>query len=311
MTVEEEAKKVDRPVDQVQAVLAQARAKLLAHREQRVHPATDDKVLAAWNGLAITAMATGYQVLGDPRYLEASQRAASFVLTDMRRDGRLLRTWRGGEGQLMGYLEDYAFVADGLLTLFESDFDPRWLEEARSLLAVMEKHFLDETDGAFFFTADDHEKLVARNKSVTESSVPSGQAVAAMALLRAGLLLGDQRLEGMGTEVLRANHIILERYPIAAPSLLLAVEFSLADPREVVLVGESDDAAVKAFLEAVRGTFPPHHVVTLMTATNRGPLIELAPVYDGKDPVDGKAAAYVCRHGACELPVTDPAALKL
>ena len=248
-SLEEVASATGRSAAYVHAALDRAKAKLLELRGQRIRPGTDDKILASWNGLAISAFATAYQTLGDERYLEAARRAANFVLTDMRVDGRLLRTWRRGEGKLMAYLEDYAFMADGLLTLFESDFDPRWLEEAKALLANMEAHFRDDADGGFFFTADDHEKLVTRNKSITESSVPSGQSMAARAFVRAGLILGDRRLEEMGRDVLRAHHTILENYPIAAPSLLLVVELAMADPQEVVIAGEPTDPAVQGFLD--------------------------------------------------------------
>jgi len=310
-SLEQVAQKVGVTADVARESLERSRAQLFARRGQRVHPGTDDKILAAWNGLAISAFATAYQVLGEDRYLDAARGAAEFVLTDMRRDGRLLRSWRHGEAKFMAYLEDYAFMADGLLTLFEADFDPRWIEEARSLLADIEEHFRDDRDGAFFFTADDHERLVSRNKSVSESSVPSGQAVAARAFIRAGLLLGDTRLEDLGREVLRANHAILESFPIAAPSLLLSVELAMADPREVVIVGDPGDPAVGAFLKTARAAYPPHRVVTVLHDGNREQLRALSSIFDGKDLVDGAAAAYVCRRGVCERPVTDPAALEL
>jgi len=311
MTVQQVAERAGKSEDQVRAVLRRARAALLAQREQRVHPGTDDKVLAAWNGMAIAACAVGYQVTGEQRYLEAARRAAAFVLSEMRVDGRLLRSWRAGVAAHMGYLEDYAFVADGLLCLFEADFDPRWLSEAKALLSIVEEHFLDQADGGFFFTADDHEELLARNKSISESSIPSGQAMAILAFLRAGLLLGDTRIEDIGIRALRANNRILELQPIASPTLVLALELYLSDPREIVIAGEPGDAVVQEMLLAVRRRFPPHHVVTLVHSGNRERLLELAPVYEGKDPIDGAAAAYVCRHGVCDAPVTDPGALEL
>ncbi len=294
---------------ELEARLAKWRATLLAARGKRVPPATDDKVLAAWNGLAIAALAEGYQVLGDARYLAAARRAADFVLTSMVRDGRVLRSWRDGKANLQGYLEDQAFVADALLRLFESDGDPRWLGAARDLLAAMDEHFLDSSDGSWFFTADDHEALLARTKSVQESSTPSGIAVAILAHLRGSLLLGDPDLWERGLRALRANHVFLSEYPVACATLMLGVDLALADPREVVVAGEPDDARTMALLEAAWRTYPPRDVVALRTRENAGALAAITPIVEGKAPVEGVPAAFVCRRGACEAPVTDPAAL--
>ena len=264
------------------------RARLLAARRQRIAPATDDKVLAAWNGMAIGAFAYAFQVLGDDRYLAAAQRAGQFVLERMRtKQGRLLRSWRNGEARLMGYLEDYAFVAEGLLVLFESDFSPRWLQGAQALLAIVEQRFRDPQDGSFFFTADDHEVLLARSKSVLESSQPSGVAMAALAFCKLGLLLGDPRLYDLGLQALRANHDWLEKHPSGCPSLLLAVEFHASDPREIVLVGATGPALTK-----FRTEFPPHRVVIQASQE----LAALTPLVRDKT----KPGVYVCRRGLCE-----------
>ncbi|MGE3171243.1 MAG: thioredoxin domain-containing protein [Planctomycetota bacterium] len=291
---------------EVEHRLEAARRTLLAARAGRVHPGTDDKVLAAWNGLAIAAMARGYQVLGDERYLTAARRAAEFVLGELVVDGRLRRSWHSGRAQHSGYLEDHAFVADALLTLFESDFDPRWLEAAGELLAQTVEHFRDDADGGFFFTADDHEELLTRSKSAVESSTPSGIARAARAFLRGGLLLGDQALRDVGRRALEANAAVLERSPIAVPSLVLALQFEQGDPREVIVAGAPDDPRTQALLRRARTAFPPDRVVAVVHDGNRDRLVARSPVFADKAPLDGVPAAYVCRLGACELPVTDP-----
>jgi uncharacterized protein YyaL (SSP411 family) len=274
-----------------------------------VRPATDDKVLTAWNGLAIAACARGHQVLGERRYLVAAQRAADFVLRELVAAGRCQRSWHSGQARHQGYLEDHAFLADGLLTLFESDFDPRWLQASQQLLAVVRARFRDAADGNLFFTADDHEALLARSKTAIEASTPSGIALAARACLRAGLLLGDEELYDTGVGVLRANHGLLDRSPIAAPSLVLALQFHLGDPREVVIAGAPDDPRTQALLARVRARFPADYVVAVVHDGNRQALTSLSPVFDGKLPVDGVPAAWVCRRGACEAPVVDPARL--
>ena len=305
------AKGMATPLPEVEAAIARCREKLLAARATRIRPGTDDKILAAWNGLAIAACAKGHQLTGDERYLEAARRAADFVLTKMMKDGRLLRTSRDGHTHLMAYLEDYAFLADGLMCLFESDFDPRWLSSARDLAKAMDEHFRDEADGNFFFTADDHEKLITRSKSTNESSTPSGIAMAAMAHLRLGLFLGDEAIYGLGHGALRANHRVISQSPIAAPSLMQAVDLALGDPREVVIAGEPDDPAVIEVLRRARSQFEVPTVVTLIHAGNREALEALSPVYRGKDPVDGEMAVYVCRRGVCDTPITDPKAFTL
>jgi hypothetical protein len=293
------------PEPEGRARLSAARGKLFAARAQRVRPGTDDKVLAAWNGLAIAACADAYRVLGDADDLRVAQRAADFVLTQMRVDGRLLRTWRHGEKKLMGYLEDYACVADALLSLFEVDPDPRWLMEAKALLAHVQEHFLDGSDGAFFFTADDHETLVARSKTVTESSTPSGGAVAAQAFMRLGLLCGDAALYEVGARALRANHQLLERIPVACPALVLAAMLHLSDPQEVVIAGEPDDPRTAPLLRAALRAYPGHRVVLHLHGGNRDELAKLSPLVAGKMPLDGHPAAYVCRKGVCERPTTN------
>jgi uncharacterized protein YyaL (SSP411 family) len=293
----------------VEKRLAAARDKLYAQRKTRVAPGTDDKILAAWNGLAVSAFAYAHQVFGDERYLEAARRIGGFLWDKMRSaDGKLLRAWRQGKGGVRGYLEDHAFVADGLLSLFESDFDPKWLERALALLGTIRKDFRD-ADGGLWFTAADHEALIARSKSVMESSTPSGAAVAALAFLRAGLLTGDLGLYDVGLGVLKANHEMLSKAPSACPALLVAVEFALSDPKEVVVAGAPADPETQALVAKVRAAFPPHRVVALVHDGNRAALEKLSEVVKGKGPVGGKAAAYVCQRGVCEAPVTEAGGL--
>ncbi len=291
-----------------EARLESARERLLAARERRVRPATDDKILTAWNGLAIAACARGYAVLGEPRYLTAAQRAATFALAELVRDGRCRRGWHSGKAPLGGYLEDQAMLATALLQLFEVDSEPRWLDAARQLLVTMVRDFGAE-GGGFYFTASDHEALVARSKSAVESSLPSGAAMATIALLRGGLLLGDEQLYERGVACLRANHDLLQRAPAHLASLVAALQFHLADPREVVIAGEPGDPRTQALLQAAWRRFPRVAVTSLVHAGNQEALARLSVVFVGKVPIDGVPAAYVCRRGVCAAPVTDPARL--
>jgi hypothetical protein len=277
-------------------------------RERRVGPATDDKVIAAWNGLAIVAMVRGYEVGGDVRNLQAARRAAEFALRELVQDGRARRSWRAGSAPLPGVLEDQAALALAMLSLFEVDGEPRWLAAARELLAVLVRDFGDER-GHVYLTANDAPAAIARSTAANESSLPSGAALAASALLRGGLLLADERLYDRGVAVLAANHGLLQRAPFAFASLLQALQFHVGEPREVVIAGEPGDPRTLALLAAARMAFPTPQVVALVHDGNRQRLAELSPLFVGKLPVDGVPAAYVCRRGVCAAPTLDPAEL--
>ncbi|MGK0154526.1 MAG: hypothetical protein ACI9SE_001479 [Neolewinella sp.] len=294
--------------DDDQRRLAAAQAVLFAARETRIKMGTDDKVLASWNGLALTALADGYRVLGEPRYLVAAQQCAAFLLEYLVVDGRVQRSWQGGKARYQGYLEDHVAIAGGLLALFEADGDPAWLAAAQSLLQQTETHFRAK-DGAFFFTADDHEELLARTKSVTEGATPSGTALAAMAFLRGGLLLGDEHLYEVGVAAMRACHEVLSKSPVSAPSMMLAVQFHLGAPKEIVIAGDPSDPRTQALLQAAWRRFPQAGVVALLHDGNREQLTKMSSVYRDKLPVDSVPVAYVCERGTCLAPVTDPAAL--
>ncbi len=294
--------------DEQQQALAKARATLFAARDTRIKPGTDDKVLASWNGLTLTALADGYRVLGDERYLQAAQRCGAFLLDHLVVDGRVWRSWQGGKARHQGYLEDYVAVAGGLLSVFEADGDPKWLAAAHALLLQTAQHFRAE-DGSFYFTADDHEQLLARTKSVTEGATPSGNALAALAFLRGGLLLGDEKLYEIGVATMRACHEVLDKGPSSAPSMMLAVQFHLGSPKEIVIAGDPSDARTQALLEAAWRRFPQAGVVAMVHDGNRAELLKMSSVYQGKLPVDGVPAAYVCERGTCQAPITDPASL--
>jgi uncharacterized protein len=282
---------------------------LLRARGERVPPATDDKVVAAWHGFAISAFATGARAFGDEQFLATAQRAADFACRELIAGGRACRAWHSGAARSRGCLDDQAGLALGLLDLFEADPDPRWLAAAESLLRELVQHFGAE-DGGFWFTADDHGELLTRTKNVHEGSTPSGAALATTALLRAGLLLGDEALYERGVAALRQAHAVLSASPAAAPSLVVALQFHLGEPREVVVVGPPGDAATQALLAVANGPSRLGHVLVHLHAGNRAALEQRSPVFRGKDLVDGRPAAFVCRRGVCQLPVTEAAALR-
>ena len=269
-------------------------------RSQRVWPGLDDKRLTSWNALMISALAEAGAVLARSDYLEAAERAADFVLGSLRdEDGRLLRTWKDGRGRLNAYLEDHAYLLEALIALYEATFEPRWFGEALALADTTIERFGDEQNGGFFETSSDHERLLARRKDLEDHPIPSGNASAANGLLRLAALTGEGRYEDSGAGVLRLLHEIAAQHPQAFGHLLQAMDFHLSAVKEVALVG--DDTS--AFERVVRAEFRPHLVLA-------GGPADGVPLLDGRSPVDGRPAAYVCERFACKAPVTAPEELE-
>lgn len=289
---------------------AEWRRKLYDVREQRVWPGRDDKRLAAWNGLMISALADAGAVLERQDYLEAAVKSAGFVLDEMRdSSGRLLRSWKDGQGRLNAYLEDHAYLVEALLTLYEATFDPRWFTAAREMADTMIERFGDEENGGFFDTASDHERLVIRRKSMEDNPIPSGNSSAAFGLLRLAALTGEHDYERRAVGVFRLLHEVAARHPQAFAHLLQAMDFHFAPVKEVAIVGPNAGPLERV----VRAAFRPHVVlagsVPLMggvTPRHAGDV----PLLEGRTPVGDRAAAYVCQNFACRRPVTEPEQLE-
>jgi hypothetical protein len=287
--------------------LARARPTLLAARSQRAKPLRDEKVLAAWNGLMISALARAASVLGEPRYAAQAERAAELVLTRMRERGRLLRSYAEGRARHAAYLEDYAFLIAGLLDLYEADSRPRWLDEAMALDRVLEARYEDRALGGFFATSDDHEPLLARAKPVFDGALPSGNSVHAMNLLRLHELTGDDAYRRRADATLRAASGILAQAPQAFGELLLAADFRLDTAKQVVIVAPSSRAQAEPLLDRVRAAFVPNRV--LVVAAQGGDLdaqAQRVPLLEGKVARGGAPTAYVCERQVCERPTSDP-----
>ena len=285
--------------------LPEIRRRLYEARSERVRPGLDDKRLTAWNALMISALADAGAVLDRDDYVQAAGGCAEFILRDLRDDdGRLLRTWKDGRGRLRAYLEDHAFLLEALLTLYEATFDPRWYREAVALAHEMTRHFADDGLGGFFTTADDHERLAARRKDLDDSAVPSGNSAAAFGLLRLALLSGEQGYERHAVGVLRLLYPVAVKHPHGFGHLLRAADFYLAPVKEVAIVGP--DEAADELVRVVRDTFRPHLVLAgaLGGPAERARQVPVAvPLLEGREPVDGRATAYVCEHFVCQAPV--------
>jgi hypothetical protein len=291
--------------DEVEMHLAPARRALFERREERVRPGLDDKVLAAWNGLALAAFADAARVFSRHDYRRAAEASATFVLREMQTpDGRLMRAWRGGRVRLNAYLEDYANVIGGLLALYETVFDTRWFVEARRLADEMIEHFHDPA-GGFFDTSDDHEMLVVRPRDIQDNATPSGNAMAATVLLRVAALTGEGRYRDLAEGALRMVQPLAGTHPTAFAQWLSALDFALARPKEIAILGDPSAAETRALLQVVVGAYRPNQVVAL----GRPGETPSVPLLEGRVLLDGRATAFVCEGFACRLPVTDPEAL--
>jgi uncharacterized protein YyaL (SSP411 family) len=296
-------------VQELEREVEAARARLFQAREARVHPATDDKVLAAWNGLAISALAEAGRILGEPRYLDAAVAAAEFVLAALRGpDGRLLRSWRDGRQGGPGYLDDYACMADACLTLYETTFELRWLREAKRLAAALLELFADPGGDGLYQTGSDAEPLVVRPRELFDNAVPAGSSVAADVLQRLGRLTGEQDWERSGLAALRPVLGVVARAPTGFGHALGAVDFALGRVREVAIVGEPGADDTGALLAQVWGTYQPNRVVAMAAPGDRDAAAEV-PLLAERTALGGHATAYVCEHFVCQLPVTEPEAL--
>ncbi len=300
------------PEAQLDAVLAEAKEILYRERSRRPGPIRDEKILTAWNGLAISAYARAGLVLDDPGYVERACRAARFLLEHSFRGGRLHRTWKDGEARHPGLLEDHAFLVAGFLDLYEASADPAWLGEAVALDAVIEKRFEDKARGGFFLTGDGHEELLVREKPMYDGAEPSGTSVAALNLLRLHEFTTDPRYRERAEKAFRYASPTLKSNPIALSEMLLALDFLLDRPKQVVVVlprGAGKDGAAP-LLSALRDRFVPNRVLSVVReGQEQEEAARIIPLVRGKEAAGGRATAYVCEERTCLPPTTDPAEL--
>lgn len=282
-----------------------AKERLRAFREQRERPHLDDKILTSWNGLMIGSLASAGIAFGESRYVTAAERAAAFVLTHLRQpDGRLLRRWRSGDGRLAGTLEDYAWLAYGLMELYEATLTPSYLNEAVALAQYIATHFADPA-GGFFLTEEGTADLLVRPKELFDNATPSGNSVAAYVCARLWAMTGDAAWRDLAQGAINAAGEFVLRAPSAFGWLLQAWQFLHAPPIEIVVSGPLDDPATQELLTTARSFYLPHRVLLHATPefATHFPLIAARP------SVEGMPAAYVCREQACQAPVTSAEAL--
>jgi uncharacterized protein len=284
--------------DHLQANIDRIRTTLYAVREQRVHPGRDDKVVTSWNAMMLAAFAEAGAALRRDDYVQVARDNARFLLDEVTRDGVVLRTWKDGAAKITGFLEDVAFLADALLTLYQATGEPHWFAEAQRLAQDMVERFCDNV-GGFYDTAIDAEPLLVRPKSLDDNAVPAGQSIAAHALLRLYAYTGEDRWRRIAMEVVSPLAAAVGRSPLALGNLAWALELATAPVREVAVAGAPAAEDTAALVRTVTERFDSTRVLAWGEADG-------VPLMEGRTPVEGRAAAYVCRNFACERPVTEP-----
>jgi uncharacterized protein YyaL (SSP411 family) len=293
---------------ELETELNAARASLYRVRSTRPPPLRDEKILTSWNGLMISAFARGAVVLDRPDYAARARRAAEFLLEALRtKEGRLLRSHMDGRARHNGYLDDYAFLGQGLLDLYEATFDLRYLGEAISLQEQLDAQHLDEEGGGYFMTSDDHERLLARDKPAYDGAEPSGNSVALMNLLRLEEFTGREDYRRRAEKGFAAFAATMARGGPGVPKMLSALDYYLDAPFEVLIVAPQAGGAPEPLLTRLRRTFLPNRIVAV---TTEGEALEqaasLLPLLQGKRALGGRTTAFVCEKGRCELPTSDP-----
>ncbi len=291
-------------------VIARGKRALFEVRERRIKPNRDEKILTAWNGLMMRSFAEAARVFNRDDYLDVAAANAEFLLAHLRRDGRLLRTHKAGVSKLNGYLDDYAYLIDGLLALYEATFDARWFGEAIALAETMIDQFLDEESGGFYFTSRDHETLITRTKDFYDNAVPAGNSVAALVLLRLSLLTGENRYRGPAETILKLMKSSVMRAPSAFGHLLCAYDMFLSSPHEIAIIGDPSKDDARALIDEIFRTYLPNRVVALAGPNEPDKEDGLIALLHNRPAIDDRATVYVCRNFYCESPVTDPVALR-
>jgi len=289
------------------------RATLLELRAKRPRPHLDDKIITAWNGLMISAFARAAQVLGDTAYLEAATRAAEFVRAKLcdAKAHTLRRSYRDGPADIAGFAEDYAFYIQGLLDLYETSFDSQWLQLAEQLQVTQDRLFWDDKNGGYFTSTGDDPNILLRMREDNDNAEPAASSIAARNLLRLAQIRDAKELRTRGQKTIEAFSAALHHFPSALPQMLVALDFSLTKPKQIIVAGEPDATDTRELLDEVRRHYLPNTIVLLADGGAGQEFLagKLEEVKEMK-PIDGKAAAYVCENFTCKAPVTSPEELR-
>ncbi|PYL71156.1 MAG: thioredoxin domain-containing protein [Verrucomicrobia bacterium] len=312
-TIAETAERLKKSEQEIRDSLAKSRQKLFVLRSTRPRPHLDDKIIAAWNGLMISAYARAAQVLNDSRYLEIATRAANFLRANLSDPSRkiLYRNYREGRSDVEAFADDYAFVIQGLLDLYEASFDVEWVRFANELQETQDRLFFDEKNGGFFSTSGKDESVFLRMKDDNDGAEPAASSVAALNLLRLSQIRNEQSMSDRAKKTIGAFATTLSHFPSAMPQLLVALDYSLSKPRQIVIAGKKDAPETKALVNEVHRHFLPMTILLLADGgEGQKDLGEKNEAVRSMSPVEGKSAAYVCENFTCKAPVTDPKQLR-
>ncbi len=294
-------------VDELEGVLEEGRKKLFSVRENRIHPLKDDKVLTSWNGLMIAAMAKAYQALGDRTYVDAAQRAADFILANLKKKGnRLFRRYRDSDVAYPGYLDDYSNLVWGLIELYEATFETLFLEEAIALNHTMIDLFWDETHDGFFYSGRDNEVLIKQSKEIYDGAIPSSNSVAILNLVRLSRITGEANLEKKAEQVASSFAKRIKAYPSAYTQFLAALDFIIGPSQEIVIVENQNGKSSRSMIEAIHRQFVPNKVLLLRSAAQPGDRISaLAPFTKDLRAQGESPAVHICQHQSCQRRITE------
>ena len=308
LTVDQANKFFRKEKSEIEALIARTKEKLFTAREKRIKPFRDEKIIAAWNGLLLSGLAEAIKITGASSCLEASRRTVEFIFGRMFRDGYLLHVYKDGQAKLRGYLDDYAFVALGLLDLYEVLLDRSLIDRAMELADIMLREFWDERGGGLFYTGKSHQPLISRAKPVFDASIPSGNAIAAQLLLRLYHLVGAEDYHTRAETILRSYYDAMVSQPFGFAHMLCALDQYLHPAKEIVIVGERSDARTTDLIKEIHSLYLPNKAVLIFAPGES--LEKVSPLMVGKQQIDGRPTAYVCQNFTCSAPVTSWAELK-
>ncbi|MEJ7713911.1 MAG: thioredoxin domain-containing protein [Pyrinomonadaceae bacterium] len=292
-------------LQQLSEVLSRGKQLLFTERERRIKPGRDEKVLTAWNGLMLSSFAEAAVVLNRSDYRMVAERNADFLLTHLVQDNLFRRSYKDGQAKFNGYLDDYAYTAEGLLTLYQATGERRWVESAVAFTQRMVDEFWDSSEGGFFYTGKSHEQLIVRTKDYFDNATPAGNSVASSVLLQLSTLTGKEDLHRLAVTIFRLLRSQFVRYPSAFGHLLGSLDFYLSIPMEIAIIGDPAEPATQALTDAVWHRYLPNKVVAQSTGTD-DLAAEIVPLLRERSTTNGAATAYVCEHFACRQPVTTP-----
>jgi len=307
-TLEETASNFNLSVEKVFSVLSDARRIIFLSREKKPKPHLDDKILVSWNGLMISAFARAYQVLMDESYLSSAKNAAKFIINNLydEKNKKLLRRYRDGEAKYGAHLEDYAFLVQGLLDLYEASLNIKWLETAIELTKQQINLFYDPENGGFYDTGGEDSSLIIRTKEFYDSAEPSGNSIAILNLLRLSQMTDNENWREIVDKSLAYFGERIKQAPQAMPQFLAAVDFSLSKPKQIIIAGSADDPLTKELLREVHSRFIPNKIILLADGENGQKILaSYIPFIESVKMIDRKSTAYICENYACKLPTSD------